>query len=586
MRMLLFVLLAALLGPAQEPKEIVLENEWVRATLDLEAGGTVTALTYKRATTFPLIAGRGAGVAGSGSFFTPQWNGAALSKLSMKSVRRDEAAETIVVLAGWPVDGLLLERTFRMGKEESGFRLEDTWKSSRGAAGTLGATSLQKGEPWRLVARSWHGDGERTVQKDLPASAAEARDLETKAGTFFWRSVGPYGVGFLAQVQVPGGGAVLSHETPRENGAPVAWRWRTGERTLEAGTPVSIRTEVLIDEGGREFAASGSRSGVTLDLRSAGKAGERMPSSVTAVSVRPFKGKIVLGISDREEKRTFDVELEPGRGKSVSFEVLPAKKGTLTVEAVLVDGAGFALATGSAAAVIDGEKEPAWTAWSRMIPSATYRGTWAEIGAQLAKAGRLKARVADAKAVDRLAFYARKFPLHEQLIRGAAEALKVKPEDLARAESGAPAEACMNVLFDGPDGPINAFSKERSGSGLGGLAYMKVLPDKGYAYHVYECGTWTNGYGVNSEGLSTSGASINCDAATTDAGRRETQAWKAAGGLTAPLGSHMMLATCRTVEEAVAFIEDKEAPFDFEGNMLIVDRAGNGARLESVGIKL
>ncbi|HLF95151.1 MAG TPA: hypothetical protein VJB14_16915, partial [Planctomycetota bacterium] len=301
--------------------------------------------------------------------------------------------------------------------------------------------------------------------------------------------------------------------------------------------------------------------------------------------VRPFKGKIVLGISDREEKRTFDVELEPGRGKSVSFEVLPAKKGTLTVEAVLVDGAGFALATGSAAAVIDGEKEPAWTAWSRMIPSATYRGTWAEIGAQLAKAGRLKARVADAKAVDRLAFYARKFPLHEQLIRGAAEALKVKPEDLARAESGAPAEACMNVLFDGPDGPINAFSKERSGSGLGGLAYMKVLPDKGYAYHVYECGTWTNGYGVNSEGLSTSGASINCDAATTDAGRRETQAWKAAGGLTAPLGSHMMLATCRTVEEAVAFIEDKEAPFDFEGNMLIVDRAGNGARLESVGIK-
>ncbi len=585
MRMFLPVLFAALFGPAQASKEIVLENEWVRVTLDPEAGGAVTALTYKKATTFPLIADKGAGSAGSGSLFTPQWNGVALSALPMKSTRREEAEETIVVLAGWPKDGLLLERSFRMGKQESGFRLEDTWKSSRETAGSLGATSLQKAEPWRRVARSWHGDADRVVQKDLPVSGAETRDLETKAGRFFWRSVGPYGVGFLAQVQAPRGSAVLTHETFRENGAAVGWRWRTAETALEAGTPVSIRTDVLIDEGGREFAASGSRSGLCVDLRSAGRTGEAMPSFVTAVSARPFKGKIVLRISDREEKQALDVELEPGRGKSVPFEIVPARKGTLTVEAVLVDGAGFALATGSTNAIIDGEKEPAWTAWSRTIPSATYRGTWAEIGAQLAKAGRVKPRAADAKAAERLAFYARKFPLYEQMIRGAAEALKVKPEDLARSEGEAPAEACMNVLFDGPDGPISAFSKERSGAGLGGLAYMKVLPDKGYAYHVYECGTWTNGYGVNSEGLSTSGASINCDAGTTAAGRRETQAWRAAGRLTAPLGSHMMLAGCRTVEEAVAFIEDREAPFEFEGNMLIVDRAGNAARLESVGIK-
>jgi hypothetical protein len=119
---------------------------------------------------------------------------------------------------------------------------------------------------------------------------------------------------------------------------------------------------------------------------------------------------------------------------------------------------------------------------------------------------------------------------------------------------------------------------------MGGLAYMKVIPDRGYPYHVYECGTWQNGYEVNSEGLSASGASINCDARTTEAGRKATGEWKAAGKRVAPLGSHMTLATCKDVEEAVRFIENPRAPFEFEGNMLLVDRGGNAARLESVGI--
>ena len=90
---------------------------------------------------------------------------------------------------------------------------------------------------------------------------------------------------------------------------------------------------------------------------------------------------------------------------------------------------------------------------------------------------------------------------------------------------------------------------------------------------------------MNSEGLSTTGASINCDNGTTGVGRKELQDWRSSGKLTAPLGSHLMLAMCKNVDEAIAFIENPEAPFEFEGNMLLVDREGKAARMESVGIK-
>jgi hypothetical protein len=47
------------------------------------------------------------------------------------------------------------------------------------------------------------------------------------------------------------------------------------------------------------------------------------------------------------------------------------------------------------------------------------------------------------------------------------------PADIARLSPGdAQRDACMNVAFNGPDGPVNAFSKERSGTNLNGLGYQ------------------------------------------------------------------------------------------------------------------
>ncbi len=573
--------LALLVPPASDP--IVLENEAVRVAVDPRTGA-VASMICKTATTFPLIADRGAGVAGTGEF---------LAIPDLAEVRA-ERKDVLRLEGKWK--GLSVERTFRMEPGESGFRMTDVFVNCGGeaAAVRLAQRSRQKAEPWRLALRSWFGDPERPQLRQLPGNPDAAR-LEAKGPRLSWRLIGQYGVGFLFASTVPGGPSAATHALGKDGS--IEWAWETAELPIPPGGTATVETAVLIDEGGREGVGFG-RAGVTVDLRRCGVSGETIPASATLVSVRPGKVRYAVSQHYREGDRVVDRKvlkegeetLAAGRGRIVPIDVTPDRKGLLYLEVALSDGKGAPLAAGSARSVIDGEGLAGefgqlWGIFTRTIPNQVYRGTWAEIGAQLAKAGRLKRRAPDARAAERQAFYERKFPYYAELVRGAAAALGAKPEELAHAGPDGPAEACMNVFFNGPDGPINAFSKERSGGGLGGLSYMKVLPDRGYAYHVYECGTWQNGYGVNSEGLSTTGASINCDDGTTAAGRKGLQDWKAAGKLTAPLGSHLLLATCRNVEEALAFIQDPEAPFEFEGNMLLVDRAGNAARLESVGIR-
>ena len=114
---------------------------------------------------------------------------------------------------------------------------------------------------------------------------------------------------------------------------------------------------------------------------------------------------------------------------------------------------------------------------------------------------------------------------------------------------------------------------------------MKMLPATGYKFHMYTLGGWSFGYGINEKGLCTGGATINCDAATDRAGKALTKQWLAEGKVAAPLGVLMMLTSCATVDEAVRFIDNPDAPFSFTGNMLIVDRNGDAAVLQSVGIK-
>jgi hypothetical protein len=254
-----------------------------------------------------------------------------------------------------------------------------------------------------------------------------------------------------------------------------------------------------------------------------------------------------------------------------------------------------------------GEFGAVWERWSRRLPEVRARGTWREIGAQLAaleNPGPLKPRTPDEHAADRLAFYEERFPFYADMIRGAAAALNVEPVKLAaldtdRSTLQPPATlpqrspvrhpppcspTCMGAVFDGPDGPIHAYSKERSGGSQRGLGYVKIAPDKGYRYHMYTLGAWSFGYGVNSAGLSTSGATINCDQKTESYGEAFTEQWKQSGKPLIPLPSHMLLATCGTVNEALAFIDNPEAGYEFTGNLLLADRQGNAARVESVGV--
>jgi len=383
-------------------------------------------------------------------------------------------------------------------------------------------------------------------------------------------------------------------------------RWLSGEIDLAPGKPVAVESCVLIDEGGRgnESYPSADRVVVCGDLRAGGESGEPMIGFGSVVSAVARKVKMVVsqrhrlwdeGFEKESEKLAeFDLDLQPGKWQFRVVEPAPRKKGLFYLEIDVLDSEGRKLASGAAErSLIDGEGSTGefggvWQRYTRQLPEVLLSGTWEEIGGQLAASGQLKApRKPDAKPAEAMQFYGEHFPYYARMLRGAAARLGVPVESMAAAQGPAPGErtvACMGVLLNGPDGPINAFSKERSGGSVSGLGYLRVLPTEGYAFHMYTLGGWSFGYGINSEGLCTSGATINCDKATEDAGVQKLNAWVAAGKRVAPIGTLMMLATCKDVDEALRFIESPVAPLSFTGNMLLVDRKGNAAVLESASI--
>lgn len=562
-----------------------LENDLVRIVVDPSKGGAISSMVYKKATTFPAIEDKGAGLAGRGAYFAV--SGEPALRL------RPAAAPGRIILEGSPEPGLTVERTIMMAPGESGFRIADQYRSERDRTWTIQGGSLQQAEPWRAVARSWYGDEKTVSALDHVSGATVSKQFQSGGPGIYWRMVGPHGVGFLFQATAPSPARIEVRQL-KDPGIPILFEWKSGGIRMAAGQALTVESSVLIDEGGRE---PRDRTGVSLDLREATKPGETIPGQATVVSETARRLKLILRQGYRKESTLidpkplgeYDLDLDAGRGRILLFEATPGTKGLYGIEAELRDLQGAVVGRAQALSVVDGEGmlDPYAIMWKHhlaALPEESYRGTWSQIGAQLAKAGRLKPKAADARAAGRLAFYSKKFPYYAELLKGAAETLHVRPEEFAVTSPVAMTEACMNILFTGPDGPLNAFSKERPNPGCGGLGYLKMVPDQGYRYQLYTLNSWSFGYGINSEGLSTSGASINCDEATTRAGRGKLAAWTAAGKPVAPIPMHLMLATCRNVEEAIRFIEDPEAPFDFEGNMMIVDRSGNAARLESVGL--
>jgi hypothetical protein len=586
----------------------VLENEFVRLIVDPQRGGGVTEMRCKKAVSIPTTAERGAGVAGSGQFFVPlvQLGGKTvdLGSVALKAEKTGGGIKLIATLA----PGLSFERTLKIDDNESGLRITDTYRNDGQTELELqvGAKSRQQPEPWRRTLRCWFGDTTRSLWQFTPYNAGGKEVIESKSDRVFWRVSGQYAVGFLSQVAVPQSQATLTHTLPSEKGNPAEFQWLSAPVTLPAGQSLTVSSTVLIDEGGREgnLAACADRVLVTADLRGAGHTGEAMPAFGTVVSAVPHKVKMVVSDfiyvepmkNPARKVHEFDLTLEPGKAAWRHFEVTPPGKGLYYIEVAVLDENGQNLGLGSSRAVIDGADLPAgefanaWKKYTQKLPEVHARGSWAEIGAQLAQSGTpgpLRRRDNDeAQAKEALAFYQKKFPFYAELITGAAGALNLPPTALLDTTPPAAAskDACMGVIFHGPDGVINAYSKERSGSNLNGLGYVKILPTKGYPYHLYTLGDWSFGYGVNSEGLCTSGASLNCNKDTSEAGKKTAAEWKQSGKRTAPLAFHMMMATCKNVEEALAFIGNSDAPLDWEGSMLIVDRAGNAALIEASGL--
>jgi hypothetical protein len=626
-RGLALLLLGSALGRADSPAgaDEVLENDHVKIAVSPGKGGAVLSMIHKKAAKFECIARNGAGVAGVGAFFAPTVTVGTRTcevadlPISREAPTEDGSGRTLRMKGSLDhlAPGLSVERMLRLAKDEGGFRLVDTYRNdgpgARDLTLKLGARALQRPEGWRLRTSSWFGDskGWKHLTRRYRQPGEPRTILEAATPHLFWRLVGPYGVGFLYQVRAPQAPVRMVHTLPEEKGwengygSAAGLEWQTEALRLEAGKAISIQGSVLIDEGGREgndpaLLAASDRMVVTVDLPAAGKSGETLPAAATVVSARARSVKLTVFQSRREGGRTLDQKtlqeaslvLEPGLAKVLPFESTPSGKGTCSVEVVLRDENGRRLASSVAGSLIDGEglegeAGQIWKKHMRKIPERVYRGTWAQIGDQLAKEGRIRPKEPDARSAERLALYRKRFPLYAELLDGAAHTLKIGPERLASADSGEsrPREACMTVLFEGPDGPLVAYSKERSAEdALGGLSYMKVLPDRGYPYQVYECASWQNGYGINSAGLCIAGVAITCDKETEDCARKTAEDWTAAGKIFAPLGQHLLLATCSNVEEALAFIENPEAPLHFTGNMLLADRSSQVARMESVGI--
>ena len=608
-RLLLVAILMASLGHARGE---VLENDFVKVTIDPQKGGAVTEIIYKKAVTIPDIAQRGAGSAATGRLFVPQIKvgetALDLATIPMKAqpIRAgDERGLKLTAALDRLAPGLAIERTILLGAQESGLRIADTLRNGGAQAVTLqaGALCAQQPEPWRLATRCWFGDAGRSLWQYTPYNAGSRETIESKSGKAFWRMTSQYAVGLHYQIEWPGP-ATLTHYLAKDNGNPVEFGWLTAPVPIAPQASVTLAGSVLVDESGIEGNArnASNRVLVSADLRAAGKSGEPMPGFVAVVSAVSRKVKVVVTGTMVDEKKTpeprsvyeADLVLEPGKGQWRQFECAAPQPGQYTVTAKVLDDKGVELAGSGDRAIIDGESQTGgefyqvWQKYIRRLPEVNAKGTWAEIGEHLVKQNRgpFKAKKnPPEQAAALMAFHQKKFPYYAELLQGAAKALNVAPEDLLDVNAPAAASGtCMGVFFNGPDGPINAYSKERSGSSIGGLGYCKVIPTKGYPYHLYTLGNWSFGYGVNSEGLCTSGASLNCDQDTEQAGNAATRAWKAAGKPVAPLGVHLMLATCKNVAEALAFIENSEAPFEFTGSMLLVDRAGNSAVLESAGI--
>jgi hypothetical protein len=585
-RRLLSLAILAVSAVATEP--LLLENEYVRVAVDPLHGGAVTSMLYKKAVNFGFIADKGAGIAGTGALFAPivESSGKTANNLAMQVRKTNSRDVTLSTPLSQLAVGLSLERRIRMGERQSSFSLEDVIRndSVRDVSIRFGANSYQQAEPWRLTDRSWIGDESTNIARHMPSQGVAPAQLETAGRPFFWRQIEQYGAGFLCRVQSPKSAGDLSADVLADKGNPVQVTWKSRETIVPAHGSVAVYSVVAIDEGGGAPDQSNALAPVLVrsDMAAAGRSGQ--PFNAFATVVSPQQRRVRVTVSTDREIAHADLALTPGKLARVPVVFTPTAKGSLTMRVAVTEN-GKEIASAISQALIDGDpSNETWKTYVGKMPEEYYHGSWQEIGEQVAQNSnhigaptsiQINTRKDPSSQTD-LPFYRERFPYYSDLVAGVAKVKGVSASQLALVNRATTDKtACMDVAIYGPDGPINAFSKERSGTSFRGLGYLKVIPTTGYPFHIYM------NVGINSEGLSTSGATLNEDEHTRAVDYKALEDWKKSGKHVMPpsVSMWMLLSMCRNVDEALAMILNPEAPMESTGNMLLLDRAGNAARV-------
>jgi hypothetical protein len=322
---------------AAEP--VVLENGDVRLEIDAAAGGAITRMVHKKATTDPSKAKPAERIAGVGRFFVPVVQvGEKVHVLDAVkfTVSREQTEQEWRVILRAPLDetlpGLSLERTITVWPVEAGMHVTDKYHLADGRQTLrVGTASHAAGEKWMLTQRSWFGDTQQDWARFAPAAADQVDAPTVQTPDLYWHTISQYGIGMLYRVHSPQAPCALSHRLGKAKSGPCDFQWLSAPVELAAGGEIKVASASMIDKGGREGAtpaqrAVGHRFLLTLDVPKEGRTDKSADCSATFVAVIPRK--LTLTISARRKS------VDWKEGQDEPFEVL-SKTDELSIEAGL-----------------------------------------------------------------------------------------------------------------------------------------------------------------------------------------------------------------------------------------------------------
>src|ERR1700723_1413443 len=126
--------LAALAVVSASARPMVLDNGLIRVAVAPELGGAVTAVTLEKAVSFPLIADKGAGVAGTGTLFAPivECGGNIARKFALQQTASTEDTLTLSASLSGLAPGLEWRRRIALAVGQTSLVIEDTLINNSG----------------------------------------------------------------------------------------------------------------------------------------------------------------------------------------------------------------------------------------------------------------------------------------------------------------------------------------------------------------------------------------------------------------------------------------------------------------------